>query len=88
MGWEQGLEKYGDSQEVKNAVKWFKSTADDIKEKDIIEIITSKDKVIFYKNGKPTHESTDNTIIKLALAPWIGKYPIDKKIKKELLGKK
>lgn len=87
MGWEQGLEKY-DSDKDKKAKSWLISTTADIKENDVIEIEKYKDKVIIKKNGDKTHESSDKNVRRLVFEPWIGKYPVSKEMKKDLLGKK
>jgi hypothetical protein len=85
-GWEKGLVKY-DSNEEKEARKWLVKTSGDIKEGDVLELIQEENKLKIVLNGKVTHQSDDNLIAKLALAPWIGKYPAKEEMKKDLLGK-
>ncbi len=85
-GWETGLEKYTKPEEIK-AKKWLIETTSDLKEGDTLELKTENQKLTISKNGKVTHESSEATIAKLALAPWIGKYPAKEEMKKDLIGK-
>jgi hypothetical protein len=87
MGWEQSLEKIKDKN-LKSAKEWLVNTSSDIKENDLIEIYKDSNSVIFKKNGVQTHKSKNPNIIQLVLEPWIGRYPITKEIKNELLGGK
>jgi hypothetical protein len=85
-GWEKGLAKY-DTKEEKEARKWLINTSEDIKEGDVLELIEKENKLIITLNGKITHQNNDKLIAKLALAPWIGKYPAKKEMKNDLIGK-
>lgn len=85
-GWSESLAHLKDSEKE---LKWFKKNCVDLKEGDELALYRiGSDKVRIEKNGKIITEETSSTKLnELIHYPWIGEKPIDKKIKKKLLGK-
>ncbi len=83
-GWEVGLKPL----ENKEVIKWFKNISPSMKEGDTLEIIKQHPNITIIKhNDKTIAKSNKNDIFQAAHYPWIGKEPIDKKLKNKLLGK-
>lgn len=88
-GWEVGLNPILEKNpELKSKVKWIKEQTVDYASGDKVILRREKDRVQIYKNNNLLAETNDAEIAKLIHAPWIGDFPIDKDIKKELLGDK
>lgn len=88
MGWEEGLKHMiKDTPENKPKYEWITNQTVDLAKDDKFTIRREGDKVTMLKNGRKIASTEDKMIARMAFEPWIGKKPIDKKIKNKLLGK-
>jgi hypothetical protein len=84
-GWKKGLEKILAEKKIPwKRVKWLIDNSVDLDSGDKLKIIVKKDLVSLFKNDRLISQINDQLIAELVFEPWIGKYPVDKKVKKEL----
>ncbi|EPZ49890.1 hypothetical protein M902_0866 [Bacteriovorax sp. BAL6_X] len=83
-GWRESLKKYDN---IEKQIKLFVDSSVDVKEGDVISIYKlNGNKVVIKKNDKVILESTDDKkLYFLAHAPWLGEYPVDSGLKRDLL---
>lgn len=83
-GWQESLKHYDD---IENQLKAFVESSVDVKEGDIISIYKlNGDQVVIKKNDKIILERKDDKkLYGLAHAPWIGEFPVDSDLKRDLL---
>ncbi|POB13468.1 chalcone isomerase family protein [Halobacteriovorax sp. DA5] len=83
-GWRESLKNYKD---VDKQLKDLVESSVDVTEGDIISIYKiNGDDVIIKKNEKVILEKKDDKkLYSLAHAPWIGEYPVDSDLKRDLL---
>ena len=83
-GWQEALKHYDN---IESQLKAFVESSVDVKEGDIISIYKlNGDKVVIKKNDKVILERRDDKkLYSLAHAPWIGEYPVDSDLKRDLL---
>lgn len=89
MGWEEGLKPVLDKNPAyQEKYKWIIDQVVDLKKGDIYTIRKELDTVSMLKNGKLVGKIKDPIIASLVFEPWLGKVPVDKNIKKQLLNLK
>lgn len=83
-GWQEALKHYDN---IESQLKAFVESSVDVKEGDIISIYKlNGDKVVIKKNDKVILERRDDKkLYSLAHAPWIGEYPVDFDLKRDLI---
>lgn len=87
MGWEEGLKHLFKSDPIyEEKFKWIKQQVVNLKKGDKYVIRREGNKVTILKNGNKISSIKDDLIAMMVIEPWIGKKPIDLKIKKKLLG--
>jgi hypothetical protein len=84
QGWEEGL-KENASTHVKE-ILWIKQQTPDLKENDQLIILVDGEKGFIILNNKIKAQTNDKKISRLLHLPWIGPYPVDEDLKKNLLG--
>ena len=88
MGWEEGLEPILKANpDYKDKYNWIIKQVRDLKEGDIYIIDRNGEEVTMKKNNIVIGTIKDKIIASLVFKPWIGEKPVDKKLKKKLLGK-
>ena len=86
-GWTEGFKPL-DKEKYKGAIQWVNDQTADMKKGDRFIIWKNGDLVRFYHNDKLSSEIRDKLVSEIVMFPWIGNEPLDKKVKKKLLGKK
>lgn len=87
-GWNKSLEHItSKNPKMKEKLNWILSNTNDYHKGDLVVLRKEDNKVSLLKNQKIIAQTEDAQIANIIFEPWIGAKPIDKKIKKQLLGK-
>ena len=84
-GWSEGFLPL-DKKKYSSAINWIEKNTFDLKKGQIFSIVITDAITKFYKNGKLQSETKDPLVAEIAHFPWIGDKPLDKDIKRKLLG--
>lgn len=90
-GWSEGFKSNLTKNRHKYSmqIRWILDNTPDMHKGDIFQIyLKGKNETLFIKNKKILAHSKDPKVQYLAHLPWLGPIPVDKGVKKELLGKK
>ena len=88
-GWAKGFKKNIKKwdEQTKEALLWIQKYTPDTKSGDCLSMETNKDTSTLYLNNKIIQSTTNLKVKELIFISWLGKNPVDKKIKKTLLEK-
>ncbi|MDA8791829.1 chalcone isomerase family protein [Bacteriovoracaceae bacterium] len=87
-GWNVGLDHLFKEKPVyKEKAKWILNNTIDLKDGDKFVIRKNIHEVILIKNNQEMAKVIDPIIAEMIFEPWLGKKPIDKKIKSKLLNR-
>lgn len=88
VGWKKGLAPVlKENPAYKANAEWIYKNTVDLSKGDLLTIEKNDKKTSLKKNGEVMATTDDPIVYKLIFEPWIGKKPIDKKLKNKLLSK-
>lgn len=87
-GWNKSLEHLTSKDpKLKSKLEWILSHTNDYSKGDKVILRRKASEVSLIQNDKLIAKTDDAAIASIIFEPWIGEKPIDKDIKRELLGK-